>query len=177
MTTDAVDLVLAQWATERPDVDVSPMGLVGRISRASAILDRSVGTTLALHGLQPGEFDILATLRRSGSPYRLTVGQLLESAMVTSGAIANRLNRLTTKNLINREVDTADRRSVIVSLTEQGLASVDQALTDHVDNERACLRGLNSSDQEQLAGLLRKLLVGLGDDRAEERPTVRVSAN
>lgn len=160
---DAVDRLLAQWAQERPDVDCSPMGVVGRISRASALLDKSIGRTLAKHQLQPGEFDVLATLRRSGPPFRMTAGELLGGTMVTSGAVTHRLNRLASKGLIDREPDPSDRRSVIVSLTPQGRRIVDAALPDHVDNERSMLAVLNLEQQQQLAGLLQQLLVGLGD--------------
>lgn len=160
---DAVDRVLAQWAAERPDVDVSPMGIIGRISRAEALLDRKIADVLSIHGLQPGEFDLLAALRRAGSPHRLTVGALLGSTMVTSGAITNRLNRLVTKGFVNRETDPDNRRSVIVTLTDKGLATVDAALLRHVENERAQLAALSTSEQQHLGGLLRKLLIGLGD--------------
>ena len=143
------------------------MGVVGRISRASSLLDKSIGRTLAKHDVQPGEFDVLATLRRSGSPYRMTAGELLSSTMVTSGAITHRLNRLVTKGLVDREPDPKDRRSVIVSLTPHGRAIVDRALPDHVENERRMLEVLAPDERGELARLLQKLLVGLGDAREE----------
>lgn len=161
--SDAVDRVLAQWHAERPDLDVSAMGVIGRISRASALLERRIGKALAEYDLQPGEFDLLATLRRSGAPYRLTVGQLLKSTMVTSGAVTHRLNRLDDKRLVTRDFDPRNRRSVIVALTEQGLAVVDRALPAHVDNEQKQLAGLTMQKRAALAGLLRDLLLGLGD--------------
>lgn len=139
------------------------MGVVGRISRTSSLLDKSIARALASHGLQPGEFDVLATLRRSGEPFRMTVAELLGGAMVTSGAVTNRLNRLTTKGFIEREPDPSDRRSVIVELTAKGRAVLDGALVDHVENERVLLATLNPSEQDQLARLLRQLLIGLGD--------------
>jgi DNA-binding MarR family transcriptional regulator len=161
--SDAVDRVLAQWHTERPDLDVSAMGVIGRISRAAALLERQIGKTLSEFDLQPGEFDLLATLRRSGSPYRLNVGQLLRSTMVSSGAVTHRLNRLDDKHLVSRDFDAHNRRSVIVALTEQGLAVVDQALKAHLDNEQEQLASLNKRKKEALADLLRDLLLGLGD--------------
>ena len=160
---DAVDRLLAQWARERPDVDVRPMAVIGRVSRAEALLDRGIAAVLAEHHLLPGEFDLLAALRRSGTPYRLTVGQILATTMVTSGAITNRLNRLTTKSYVRREPDPENRRSVIVTLTDRGLATIDTALTDHVDNEHRLLNALTDREQQQLADLLRKLLLALGD--------------
>lgn len=161
--TDAVDKILEQWATEHPEFDVSPMGIVGRISRASALLDRSIARVLNQHSLHPGEFDLLATLRRSGKPYRLTVGRLHDSVMVTSGAVTNRLDRLVEKGLVTREIDPNNRRSVIVGLTEAGYSLVEAALPDHVENERQHLECLTPKQRTQLAELLRQLLTGLGD--------------
>lgn len=163
---DAVDRVLAQWGRERPDLDVRAMAVIGRIGRAEAILDKRVGAALAEHDLLPGEFDLLATLRRAGSPHRLAVGQMLASTMVTSGAITNRLNRLVSKGFVTRETDPTNRRSVLVTLTGHGLTVVDAALARHVENERALLDALSSAEEQQLAGLLRKLLLGLGDGAA-----------
>ena len=100
MADDAVDRIVQQWHTERPEVDVSPMAVIGRIGRAASALDKRIQAVLSEFGLQSGEFDLIATLRRAGAPYRLTVGQLLDSAMVTSGAVTHRLNRLTDKGLI-----------------------------------------------------------------------------
>ena len=139
------------------------MGVIGRISRAEALLDRKIADVLVAHDLQPGEFDLLAALRRAGSPHRLTVGALLGSTMVTSGAVTNRLNRLVAKGLVTRETDPDNRRSIIVTLTDKGLTAVDTAVVSHVENERAQLSALNPSEQQHLADLLRKLLVGLGD--------------
>lgn len=161
MAGDHVDEVLHQWRREHPELDVSPMGVIGRISRVSATLDRRIATVMAEHDLQPGEFDLLATLRRSGPPYQLTVGGLLESVMVTSGAVTNRLNRLVEKGLVSRDVDPENRRSVIVALTDTGLRRVEAALIDHVENERTCLQALDADQQAALTDLLRMLLLDL----------------
>lgn len=165
--SDAVDRVLTQWHNERPDLDVSAMGVIGRISRASALLDRRISKTLADYDLQPGEFDLLATLRRSGAPHRLTVGQLLKSTMVTSGAVTHRLNRLNHKQLVTRDLDPSNRRSVIVALTKKGLDLVDEALLAHIDNEQHQLACLTKQKQKALAELLRELLLGLGDSASD----------
>lgn len=160
---DAVDRVLAQWAQERPGLDVRAMAVIGRIGRAEAILDRRIGAVLAEHDLLPGEFDLLATLRRAGSPHRLSVGQMLTATMVTSGAVTNRLNRLVAKGFVTRETDPANRRSVLVTLTDHGLIVVDAALEQHVENEREILRALTRDEEQRLAELLKKLLLGIGD--------------
>lgn len=160
---DHVDRVLEQWRAERPDLDAAPMGVVGRISRAARSLEREIRRVFDPHGLQLGEFDILATLRRSGAPYRLTAGGLVATSMVTSGAITNRVDRLEAKGLVTRETDPANRRSVLITLTDRGRSLVDEVVADHLDNERRLLAPLTEEEQDQLAGLLRKLLAGLGD--------------
>lgn len=160
---DNVDRLLEQWRTERPDIDPAPMGVVGRISRASRLLERELREHFAAHDLQPYEFDILATLRRAGSPYRLTPGALIETSMVTSGAITNRIDRLAAKGLLTRETDPDNRRSVLITLTDRGRELVDEVVASHVANELRLLEPLSPREQEQLAELLRKLLLGLGD--------------
>jgi DNA-binding MarR family transcriptional regulator len=164
---DHVDRVLEQWATERPDVDAAPMGVVGRIQRAARLLERGLRDHFAAHDLQTWEFDILATLRRSGHPYRLTPGALVESAMVTSGAITNRIDRLVARELVTRETDPGNRRSVLITLTERGRLLVDEIVVCHVENEARMLAPLAAPEQEQLAGLLRTLLVGFGDESVD----------
>ena len=162
---DAVDRILMQWHEERPDVDVSPIGVVGRISRAARVLERGLQKEYARHGLQSWEFDILATLRRSGAPYELTAGALASSSMVTSGAITNRIDRLVARDLVTREVDPENRRTVRIGLTAGGKKLVDDVLPLHVANEASLLEPLSPAEQEKLAGLLRKLLAG-----HEQRP-------
>lgn len=164
--TDSVDRVLEQWRTERPDLDPAPMGVIGRISRAARFLERELQENFTRHGLQRWEFDILATLRRSGAPYQLTAGGLVASSMVTSGAITNRIDRLEARGLVTRVTDPANRRSVLITLTDQGLALVDEAVEQHVANERRLLSILSQAEQDELAGLLRTLLRSLGDTPA-----------
>jgi DNA-binding MarR family transcriptional regulator len=162
-TDDKVDHYLEQWRTERPDLDPAPMGVLGRLSRASQLLDRELRMFFADHGLHPGEFDILATLRRAGAPYRLSAGALTDAAMVTSGAITNRIDRLVAKGYVGRETDPQNRRSVLITLTDEGRALVDAVVGAHLENERRLLAPLTAGQQDQLATLLRRLLVGLGD--------------
>ena len=164
---DHVDRVLQQWHAERPDLEAAPMGIVGRIQRASRLLERELSENFARHGLQLWEFDILATLRRSGPPYRLTPGALSSSAMVTSGAITNRIDRLLTRGLVTRETDPDNRRQVIVALTPSGSALIDQVLAGHVANEDRLLASLSTDERDQLAALLRTLLIDLGDAPAK----------
>lgn len=163
VANDRVDTYLEQWRTERPDLDPAPMGVLGRLSRASQLVDRELRTFFAGHGLQPGEFDILATLRRAGAPHRLSAGALADSSMVTSGAITNRIDRLVAKGYVTRETDPENRRSVLITLTDAGRELVDDVAGAHLENERRLLEPLTAAQQEQLAGLLRRLLAGLGD--------------
>jgi len=163
MTTDAVDAIVEAWGRERPDVDASPMGVVGRINRLSRVLDHELKQFFAGHGLEFWEFDVLATLRRSGAPYELSAGALLKSAMVTSGAITNRVDRMEAKGLLERVRDSADRRSVRVRLTDAGLELIDRLVPQHVANEERLLAALSPEDREALTALLRTLAVGLGD--------------
>lgn len=156
---DSVDGIVAQWAQVHPEMDVSPMAVIGRLSRLTRHVERELQAVFAQHGLQPGEFDLLATLRRADTDGTgLTAGQLAESAMVTSGAITNRLDRLLAKGLITRETDPSSRRTIRVALTPRGREAVDAALRDHVDNEQRLLSALTTGQRDQLEGLLRVLL-------------------
>jgi DNA-binding MarR family transcriptional regulator len=148
---DAVDLILAQWSRERPDLDCSPMGIIGRISQLQREVHLAQRATFARHGLDAPAFDVLAALRRAGAPYQLTPTALMRTALVTSGAITQRLDRL-----------EADGRAVVVTLTDAGRAALDTALPDHLETERQLLAGLSDDEREQLAELLRRFLVSLG---------------
>ena len=159
---DAVDLILAQWARERPDLDCSPMGIIGRISQLQREVHLAQRATFARHGLDAPSFDVLAALRRAGPPYQLTPTALMRTALVTSGAITQRLDRLEEKGLITRERSEADGRAVVVTLTDAGRAALDSALPDHLETERALLAGLSDREREQLATLLCRFLVALG---------------
>jgi DNA-binding MarR family transcriptional regulator len=159
---DAVDLILAQWARERPDLDCTPMGIIGRISQLQREVHLAQRATFARHGLDAPSFDVLAALRRAGPPYQLTPTALMRTALVTSGAITQRLDRLEEKGLITRERSDADGRAVVVTLTDAGRAALDSALPDHLETERALLAGLSDREREQLATLLRRFLVALG---------------
>lgn len=154
---DHVDLIVEQWERERPDVDVSAMAVIGRITRLDKAIRPLLETVFARHDLESWEFDVLATLLRSGAPHQLTPGQLLESAMVTSGAMTNRIDRLEQRGLVERVRNPDDGRQVLVTLTTVGHQVVSAALVDHAANERAILDGLDGADQDQLVALLRRL--------------------
>ena len=155
---DHVDRILEQWNRERPDLDVAPMGLLGRIARLRTHLAREVEQTLAAHGLNSATFDVLATLRRSGPPYALSPGDLLATTMVSSGTMTNRLDQLEKAGLVARTHNPEDRRSVIIALTDKGRAVVDEAVTAHVANQHRLVETLSPDEREQLDGLLRTFL-------------------
>lgn len=156
---DRAAKAVEQWKRERPDLDVSPMLVLGRLNEASSLVARErLAPLFARFGLQAGEFDVLATLRRSGQPYALTPTALYEATMVTSGAMTNRLDRLEKAELILRGPHPNDRRGIVVQLTEKGLALIDEALTAHVANEHEILASLTGNERETLAQLLGKLI-------------------
>lgn len=160
---DRIDRILAQWRRERPELDVRPMGVIGRIQRAAAALRPRLDATHAPSGLQGESFDVLASLRRSGAPYQLSPTTLYREMMLTSGAMTNRIDRLEEAGLVVRRPDPDDRRGMLVRLTPKGKALIDAATSKHVSNEERLLSALTVREQQQLTDLLRKLLVDLGD--------------
>ncbi|ESX64277.1 MULTISPECIES: MarR family transcriptional regulator [unclassified Mesorhizobium] len=160
---DRAAKAIEQWKKERPDLDVSPMAVLGRLNEAASLIARErLAPLFASYGLQSGEFDVLATLRRSGPPYALTPTALYEATMVTSGAMTNRLDRLEKSGLIKRGPHPDDRRGIVVQLTRKGLALIDEAVAAHVANEHEILSGLIRPEQVMLARLLEKLIASLG---------------
>ena len=158
---DAVDDILDQWRRERPDLDVSPMGPIGRIKRCAALLQRRLDDTFARFGMTAWEFDMLATLRRSGKPYCMAPTALFSALMVTSGTMTHRLQRLEANGLVQRVPNSKDARSTLVQLTPVGLKLIDRAVEDHVENERAILALIPPTSlvalDESLSALLTEL--------------------
>ena len=159
MDSDPVDRILAQWQRERPDLDASPMGIVGRMARVSKHLERSLQTVFSDFGLRPGEFDVLATLRRSGEPHQLSPTELFHTMMVSSGTMTNRVDRLEQAALVERTPDPSDRRGTLIHLTPKGFDLIEQAVAAHIDNMHRILEPLEEGDRQALAALLRKLLL------------------
>jgi DNA-binding MarR family transcriptional regulator len=158
---DRLDHILAQWRRERPELDVAPMGVLGRLLRAARLADSELATGLAPHDLLPGWFDLLAALRRAGTPYELTPTQLMDATMLSSGGITKRLDRLVEAGLVERRPDPEDRRSVIVGLTSAGKETIDRAVETHLANEERLLAALTPAETRALDDLLRKLLAEL----------------
>jgi DNA-binding MarR family transcriptional regulator len=175
MTKDAVDTILEQWQRERPDLDASPMGVIGRLSRISQHLDNAIRAALAGLGISPGEFDVLATLRRTGAPYQLNPSALYQAVMLSSGAMTNRLDRLEQAGYVRRLPDPQDRRSTLVQLTEKGRQLVDQAVEVHVSNEQRLVSALSAEERDQLNSILSRWLQSFED--AQDSPLNTRSTN
>lgn len=175
---DGVDGILRQWRQERPDLDASPMGVIGRVSRLARELEQRLDPVFARNGLEAGLFDVLATLRRSGEPYRMRPADLAQAVMLTSSGTTKRLDRLESAGLIVRRPDPQDRRGLLIELTPAGRQLIDTAVADHVAAEDRLLAALSPEDRDRLAGLLRILLLGLpatagpdGDPRRDRTPS------
>ena len=161
-TPDHVDRILDQWRRERPDLDVTVMGLVGRLFRVVQLADAALTQPLVgTYGLQPGWFDLLAALRRAGAPYELHPTELMRVTMLSSGGMTKRLDRLAEAGLVERRPDPADRRSTLVRLTRRGRSTIDKAVATHLANEDQLLRSLSPADRRTLDRLLRGLLAEL----------------
>ena len=159
---DRADVAVEQWGRERPDLPALPMALFGRLSDAAERVMRDhMNPLFAEAGLQPGEFDVLATLRRSGEPYMLSPTRLYEAAMISSGGMTNRLDRLERAGLVERRPDPNDRRGKLIALTTAGKRVIDETIGRHVANEERLLSVLTPAEQEKLNTLLRKLIAGL----------------
>jgi DNA-binding MarR family transcriptional regulator len=158
---DGVDLILEQWARERPDLDVSPIGVIGRISRLARELEQRLEPVYRANGLEPGWYDVLATLRRAGPPYRMRPSEFSTTLMLTSSGTTKRLDRLEQAGLLARTPDPGDRRGTLITLTAAGHELLDTAIEAHVANEHGLLTALSAAEQRELADLLRKLQLGL----------------
>jgi DNA-binding MarR family transcriptional regulator len=162
---DEVDTIVEAWSRERPDLDVAPMEVLSRISRLARHLDRLRANAFTAHDLESWEFDVLAALRRSGPPYRLSPGQLLRETLVTSGTMTNRVDRLAARGLVARQDHPDDRRGVLVQLTGAGRDAVDAALAELLAAERGILAALDVTEHDQLTRSLRLLLTQYGAAR------------
>jgi DNA-binding MarR family transcriptional regulator len=167
--TDHIHEVVEQWAAETPALDRSAFAVIGRISRLAHLLEPELDLVFAEYGLTGGEFDVLAALRRSGPPYRLTPTSLRKALLLSSGGMTKRLAGLESRGLVRRDAEAGDRRLRAVTLTPDGRRLVDAVMPDHIANEERLLRDLNASERKDLASLLERLAVAL-HDTATRRP-------
>ncbi|MFE9673368.1 MarR family winged helix-turn-helix transcriptional regulator [Streptomyces sp. NPDC006259] len=157
---DPVDAIVEQWAAERPDLDTTAMEVFGRVSRLARAMGDRMEKAYAGLGISRGEFDVLATLRRSGEPYALSPRQLSATLMLTTGGMTGRLDKLERAGLLRRSPDPHDRRGLRVTLTEQGLTVVEEAVGAGLAVQTEALASaLDAERAGQLAGLLRELLL------------------
>ncbi|MDM1548557.1 MarR family transcriptional regulator [Empedobacter falsenii] len=158
---DLIDALIADWNIERPDLDVDAMQIVGRVMKLGKIFENRASLALKESGIYYTDLDVLATLRRSGKPYQLTPKQLMESVVITSGAMTALLNRLTKLELIYRAADENDGRISLAGLTEKGKKIIDEAIKKRFDEAKNSIQILNKKEQEDLSILLKKLLIEL----------------
>lgn len=160
---DHVGRIMAQWAGERPDLDVAPQGVIGRLHRLADRLTEELVAVYGEFGLGAGEFDVLATLRRAGAPYELTPGELAASTMVSSGAITKRVDRCVDQGWATRRVGERDARGRVVALTAEGRDLIDRAFAAHMANEHRLVASLTEIERARLAHLLEVWSRALGD--------------
>jgi len=158
---DPVEALIDQWRRERPDLDPSVMGTVGRLLRAAALVGAEIDRFAAEHGLSRGEGDVLFTLRRAGPPFRLKPSDLARSQLLTPGGMTARLDRLERAGLVRRRPSEEDRRSIEVELTPKARRMVDRLLPAHLENEERLLAPLRKADRAELERLLSKLIEAL----------------
>lgn len=163
---DPVDRIREQWARERPELDTEAMGIFGRVFRAAAAVGEVMERTYQQLGLSRADFDVLATLRRSGEPFQLSPGGLSGSLMLTTGGMTGRLDRLERAGLVTRSPAPSDRRSLLVTLTEHGREVVDRAVVAGLDAQQRLLADIPASDRRRLDALLRRLLAAISADPA-----------
>ncbi|EPK8019350.1 MarR family winged helix-turn-helix transcriptional regulator [Providencia rettgeri] len=155
---DRIDKITQQWERERPDLDISPMGLIGRLGNVAFHLTREMEKVFTQFGLNRSSFDVLATLRRAGSPYTLSPGEMLSTLMVTSGTMTNRIDQLEKAGLVSRHANPDDGRGFLVSLTTEGLTLINQLIEAHTQNQARLVAKLSQKEQQALDQLLRTFL-------------------
>ncbi|MFF3134237.1 MarR family winged helix-turn-helix transcriptional regulator [Streptomyces mirabilis] len=159
---DPVDAIIEQWATVRPDLDTAAMEVFGRVFRLARTMGDRMEKAYAPYGISRGEFDVLATLRRSDAPYTLSPRQLSATLMLTTGGMTGRLDKLERAGLLRRSPDPHDRRGLQVTLTDKGLRLIDEAVGAGLAVQTEALAHLDEERAGQLATLLRELLMGAG---------------
>ncbi|MFE3193709.1 MarR family winged helix-turn-helix transcriptional regulator [Nocardia sp. NPDC059240] len=161
---DPVDVIQQQWQRERPDLDGAAMAILGRLGRLFAVATGRIESVFTAHGLQSGEFDVIAALRRSGEPYELNPSHLADTLMMSRAGMTGRLDRLEKAGLVRRIADAGDRRAIKVALTDRGLELIDIVVTEHFQNETRILSVLSDADRDNLDRITRLLLADLERD-------------
>lgn len=165
---DRVDLLRSAWERERPDLDVSPQGVVTRLHRVANHLTDRLVEVYRKHGLGEGDFDVLATLRRGGAPFERSAGDLAEHTLVTTGGMTKRIDRLERAGLVERRRDAHDGRGRVVALTGRGREVIDAAYTEHIANEHRLVAMIGEERAGQLEQILRVWLAALEEPPAHD---------
>lgn len=168
MKNDSVDHFLQQWQDQRPDLEISSLALLSRVLRAEKYLSSRLTMLLQAYHLQVGEYDVLATLRTLGAPYRSTPGELMDKLLLSSGAMTNRIDGLESKKYVQREPSYRDRRSIGVVLTPAGLTLIDKLMAEYIETSKDAFKHLSDEEQQLLTSLLRRLLEGLEPIRPQK---------
>jgi DNA-binding MarR family transcriptional regulator len=171
MQQDSIDRICNEWCRELPDLDASPVTVIGRITRLAGLVRRRVDEALTPYAIGWDLLDVLGALRRAGAPFRRTPTALYRACLLSSGAMTNRLDRLERAGLVTRMPDPQDRRGILVGLTEQGRTVVEQAIAAGWATQQHLMAALTPTERETIAALLRKLLLALeGPALAEDAP-------
>ena len=162
---DSVDRLLEQWRQERPELDVSGLGLAVRIELLAKLLRRGTERSLAKVGLKIWQYDVLSALRRQGPPFELPATELARASLLTSGAMTTRIDHLEDNGLVERKPDPKDRRAVRVCLTLRGREVIDDAIDSRLRAAEQSVKELDFGERAAVEAGLRKLLLSLGSAR------------
>ncbi|HEY2468159.1 MAG TPA: MarR family transcriptional regulator [Terracidiphilus sp.] len=160
---------MAKWGMERPEYDLAPVQIIGRIGRVFEYVDRALEAKFEEFGITRASFDVLATLKRSGSPYRLSQRELMTNLLRTSGSMSVRIDAMERQGLVTREPDQEDRRATLVAISEKGIHLLEKVIPEHLLNEERLLSGLTAQDRSQLIRLLRKWNLALESNNDNRR--------
>ena len=167
---DHVARIQGEWARERPDLDVSPQGIIGRLHRLAAHLTDELVPVYSRYGLTEGEFDVLAALRRAGAPFERAPGELARFTMVTTGAMTKRVDRLDEAGLVTRRARDDDGRGKVIALTPAGKDLIDAAFTEHIANEHRLIDTLGPAERDHLEHALAYWLSQFEGEPVTARP-------
>ncbi len=159
MKTDIADAILNQWSAERPELDTAGLGIVIRIMSLNRSFAKQAAAALEPLDLELWEYDVLSALRRQGKPFALPASALARESELSTGAMTNRIDRLEERGLVRREADPSDRRSIIICLTPSGRLLIDDAISYRLEAAGENLQSLSAEDREQLATLLRTVML------------------
>lgn len=174
---DRIALLQAEWRRERPDLDPSPQGVIGRLHRVALLLTDRLTAVYADYGLSEGDFDVLATLRRAGAPYERLAGELADHTLVTTGGLTKRVDRLVARGLVERRAEASDARRRLVRLTPEGKRLIDEAFTAHLANEHRLLDALGPDDTAAIEPILTRWLALLEYDGGSPAQTQAEALN